>query len=136
MFCFLTSLYKILKANKIYRKYLMCQNILYYWHYYQKTNCNLLWSFQLLLWESWRFYDRELIGYLGSHFIFLSNIYKSYLRKNKNSFAHKWLYPSYAQNRKFLNSDRGIALAVVAISRYICMFKIFTIPPALGTSLA
>ena len=61
---------------------------------------------------------------------------KVILKKKQKQFAHKWLYPSYAQNRKFLNSDRGIALAVVAISRYICMFKIFTIPPALGTSLA
>ena len=75
--CWLPSL-TILNAIKIYRKYFMCQNILYYWHYKQKRI--------VICFEAFNFYceraeDFTIVCWLdicskqGSHFIFLSNIY-------------------------------------------------------------
>ena len=79
--------YKI-KAIKFYRKYLMCQNILYYWQYKQKQI--------VICFEAFNFYcgrseDFTIVSWLdicskqGSHFISLSNIYNFTFKKQRIS---------------------------------------------------
>ena len=86
----LASLTSLLQneAIKFYRKYLMCQNILYYWQYKQKQI--------VICFEAFNFYcgrseDFTIVSWLdicskqGSHFISLSNIYNFTFKKQRIS---------------------------------------------------
>ena len=111
--------YKI-KAIKIYRKYLMCQNILYYWQYKQKQI--------VICFEAFNFYcgrseDFTIVSWLdicskqGSHFISLSNFYKNVTFKETENFIYILVYSLtidvnsrifHPYIRKFLDSDQGL----------------------------